>query len=255
MKKLLWTGGWDSTFRLLQLAHSGNIIQPHYIRDTKRDSLKKELKTMDEIRTKVNKSFPESFVREIEVINQTDIIEYPEFSLAYKNLLSKGWLGSQYVHIASYCKQKQVKGMELSIERARDKSRVRFTNIPCLENTEIDSDGNRVISKRSDEDLLCLYGQFSFPILSLTKLDMLEESKKLGFADLLNITWFCHQPLFGKPCGSCNPCMSTLEEGLEYRFSTLSRTNYRLKKMIISNKKLHRFLKRLKYGVNDYSSR
>ncbi|WP_418500053.1 hypothetical protein, partial [Flagellimonas sp.] len=199
-------------------------------------------------------TFPESFVRELEMIDQSDIIEYPEFSHAYKNLFSRGWLGSQYLYIASYCKQKKIIGMELSIERARHISRVRFTTIPCLENTEIDNRGNRVISNGSDEDLLCLYGQFSFPILSLTKLDMLEESKKFGFTELLNMTWFCHQPIFGKPCGSCNPCMSTLEEGLAYRFSMLSLVNYRLKQMIISNKRVHRFLKRLKYGVNDYSS-
>ncbi|WP_186311979.1 7-cyano-7-deazaguanine synthase [Marinobacter piscensis] len=251
MIHLLWTGGWDSTFRLLQLAYEGTEIQPHYIQEKTRDSLQKEMQAMNKIRQKVNEKFPGSFVHEVELINQSEIIVFPEFTQSHKRLLSKEWVGSQYIYIASYCKQKNLHSLELSIEKISDSQR---NVMPCLRKTEIDSENRRVIAEGSDEDLLCLFNQFSFPVLHLTKLDMLKESENMGVAEILNMTWFCHQPLFDEPCGSCNPCISTLEEGLKYRFSRLAIARYEIKKLIISHPELHRFLKRLKYGSTDYAS-
>lgn len=251
MIHLLWTGGWDSTFRLLQLAHEGTEIQPHYIQEKTRDSLQKEMQAMNDIRKKVNEKFPGSFVHEVELINQSEIIVFPEFTQSYKRLLSKGWIGSQYIYIASYCKQMSIPGFELSIEKL---SISRNNVMPCLKNTEIDSLNRRVISEGSDKDLLCLFNQFAFPVLHLTKLDMLKESENMGVKEILNMTWFCHQPLFDEPCGSCNPCMSTLQAGFKYRFSRLALARYKVKKLIIYQPRIHRFLKRLKYGNTDYAS-
>lgn len=250
MVNLLWTGGWDSTFRLLQLAAAGSEIQPHYIRDTNRDSLEKEIQVMRDIRQRVNEKFPKTFIRNIEIIDLPDINVCADFKQAHQNLLARGWIGDQYIFIASYCRQYKIENLELSLERLHPGRRA---VMPSLENTENNVRGYRVISSAANNDLLCLFGQFSFPILSLTKLDMLENSKESDFLDILNMTWFCHQPFFGKPCGSCNPCMSTLEEGLRYRFSTLSLARYRLKKFLMSHSKLHLFLRKLKYGSTDYS--
>jgi len=50
---LLWTGGWDSTFRLLYLVFvEKRRVQPYYIVDTERRSTLNELKTMHLIREK-----------------------------------------------------------------------------------------------------------------------------------------------------------------------------------------------------------
>lgn len=246
MIDLLWTGGWDSTFRLLQLARDGADIQPHYIRNQDRSSLKKELQAMNEIRREVIERFPEACVREIEMFDQSDIIISEEFNQAHRNLSAKETIGTQYIYIASYCKQKGIKNIELSIEKG---TRSRREVIPCLENTETDQNGYRVIPKDADKDLLCLFGQFCFPILSLTKLDMLDDAKKYGVLDILNMTWFCHQPAFGKPCGTCVPCMATLEEGHRYRFSTLQLVKYRFKKILAPYPKLHQFLGNAKSSI------
>jgi NAD(P)-dependent dehydrogenase (short-subunit alcohol dehydrogenase family) len=34
---------------------------------------------------------------------------------------------------------------------------------------------------------------------------------------LMDMTWFCHRPVNGKPCGACAPCVYTIEEGLAWR--------------------------------------
>lgn len=250
MVNLLWTGGWDSTFRLLQLAQDGAVIQPHYVRDPYRNSLKKEIQAMNEIRLKVNERFPDSRVRETMIIDQPEIIICQEFVNAHKNLLSRGWIGSQYIYTSSYIRQKKIKTMELSIELL---SETRHSVMPCLENTEVNKEGNRVIASDADEDLICLFSQCSFPVLALRKMDMFKQATERGILDILNMTWFCHQPLLGKPCGSCNPCMSTLEDGLKYRFNTIALARYRIKKFLISQPKIHSFLRKLKYGSDDYS--
>jgi len=56
---LLWTGGWDSTFRLLQLViEKGCLVEPYYILNPKRKSLQNELKAMDNIRNTIEHKYP-----------------------------------------------------------------------------------------------------------------------------------------------------------------------------------------------------
>lgn len=246
MIDLLWTGGWDSTFRLLQLARVGAEIQPHYIRNPDRSSLKKELHAMNEIRRKVIDKFPEAHVREIEIFDHYELSISEEFTQAHKNLSSIGSLGTQYIYLASYCKQKDIKNIELSIEK---KPQSKPEVLPCLENTELDQNSRRVISHSVGKDLQCLFGHFSFPLLSLTKVDMLEDAKKHDLLEILNMTWFCHQPIFGKPCGICFPCTSALEEGHKYRFSALPLARYRFTKIIAPYPKLHQYLKNIKSSI------
>lgn len=46
---LLWSGGWDGTFRLLQLASNPICIQPIYVIDRNRKSFEYEQKAMNQI--------------------------------------------------------------------------------------------------------------------------------------------------------------------------------------------------------------
>lgn len=55
----------------------------------------------------------------------------------------------------------------------------------------------------------------------MSKLEEIEEFKKLGFEKSILKTWFCHRPVFGLPCGHCNPCKDCLNEGLAFRVPRL----------------------------------
>ena len=48
--KLLWTGGWDSTYRLVELSRMDVTVQPIYGCDGKRDSMEIEKQTLEKIR-------------------------------------------------------------------------------------------------------------------------------------------------------------------------------------------------------------
>ncbi len=56
---LLWTGGWDSTFRLLELLLvKGKVVQPYYIIDADRNSTGMELRTMEELKRRIFAEYP-----------------------------------------------------------------------------------------------------------------------------------------------------------------------------------------------------
>jgi hypothetical protein len=67
----------------------------------------------------------------------------------------------------------------------------------------------------NDGDLLHSYGlikqgnpysTLTFPLINLSKNDMLEYAKKHKFNDILAATWSCWYPIVGKPCGFCQMC-------------------------------------------------
>ena len=59
--RLFFTGGWDSTFRLLELLLvEKRPVQPIYVIDPDRWSLQEEQKAMADIKTTVVERFPET---------------------------------------------------------------------------------------------------------------------------------------------------------------------------------------------------
>ena len=55
-RKILWTGGWDSTFRVIELSRKNVVIQPIYVLDSGRKSTDYELKAIDKIIQDLNNS-------------------------------------------------------------------------------------------------------------------------------------------------------------------------------------------------------
>lgn len=54
------TGGWDSTFRVLELLFRyGCKVQPIYVIDTRRRSLQLELDSIERVRTEIDKNHPQ----------------------------------------------------------------------------------------------------------------------------------------------------------------------------------------------------
>ena len=59
----------------------------------------------------------------------------------------------------------------------------------------------------------------------------MHEAKENGFYDIMLETWFCYNPINGKPCGICNPCKYTIEEGMGFRVGVKGLINNKLIKM------------------------
>jgi hypothetical protein len=212
---LLWTSGWDSTYRLLSLVLiQQKTVQPFYVKDYLRASLEMEIKTMDKIKELVIKKAPHAkqlilptIYKDRQEIGPNDVI-----SARYKRLAATKPLGDQYEWLARYAEEDGVQDLELSIHQD-DKARKFLEHYVVGED---EKENYRLKEEYADTDL-ALFKYFRFPILNLTKLDMEQTAVQHNFLDIMNQTWFCHYPKNGKPCGLCTPCASTIEEGLRRR--------------------------------------
>lgn len=238
---LLWTSGWDSTYRLMDLLLQGRTIQPYYICFRKRKSTAMELKRIDEIREYLvgkDKKFAQAILPTI-IIEEESIQEVPEIRESYQKITQNHYLGNQYVLLASYACNSGIRNLELSIH-ADDKARQVIKN-----DVEFVNDhwgGYYRIKADSKTPAAEMFRDFVFPILTISKLEMQEDARKRGFLDVMEMTWFCHRPTpDGKPCGMCHPCIYTRREGLGRRVPKEP-----LRRIIIRNCK--RFIRKYIYG-------
>jgi hypothetical protein len=213
---ILWTGGWDSTFRVLSLLHSGATVRPHYVLDIERASTEHELAACASIRCHMPREWAARLSASL-IIDRRDIRPDPGVSAAFERLRSAHWMGDQYDWLARYCHQHAIT-IELAIHRD-DKARDAIA---------ASVDGDR-LGARASADEAMIFGCYHFPVFDLGKVDMLGAARQAGFAHLMNLTWFCHTPLFGQPCGVCNPCAYTIQEGLAHRLPRAARFRYAIR--------------------------
>lgn len=226
--QLLWTSGWDSTFRLLSaLVLEDATVQPHYIADRQRRSTDAELRAMEKIRSALARSRPGSERRVLPLI-VAELAEIPpdeQTRARFERLAARGPIGSQYEWIARYAHAASLSDLELSIHRD-DRARAHLEG--HVEKLDEPFPGRRVspsyrLSDAARGTDLALFERFTFPVYDLTKLDMRALAQQHGFLEILELSWFCHRPLGDVPCGLCNPCLDAVKEGMAYRLPRISR--------------------------------
>lgn len=215
--KILWTGGWDSTYQLLQLVIIQNrSVAPFYIIDEARQSTGMELLAMEKIRSSIRK-IDRKIAKRIGPTQfhfVSDIAKQSNITKAYEAICRKSFIGGQYDWLARFCSQQGISDLQLCIHKD-DKAQAvvvdRVTVCPQADTLfKLDD-----VYRGTDEHTVFQY--FSFPVLNLTKLEMQKISRDRGWNEIMIKTWFCHRPKLGNPCGICNPCLYTLQEGLGWR--------------------------------------
>lgn len=219
--KVFWTGGYDSSFRMVQLSKLRVIVQPYYMIDRKyRRSVPNELKAIEYITEDIRKH-PETkcIIKPLIKVEVADLEPDREITEAHRRIRKEISLGSQYEWLARFAKSNP--GIEMCLEKAENgrifnyfkrsgvMKKISEGDITCL----------MVDKGKSSSDMVRVFGDFHFPIQlrEVTKLDMVEEYKKLGFEETMYKTWFCHNPVNNQPCGVCHPCKAVVEEGLSFR--------------------------------------
>lgn len=222
---IFWTGGYDSTFRVVQLSRCNVEIQPIYVSDN-RDCEPNELKAIEDI-THMLAKHPATIATfcPLRIITKDQRGHDKEFNDAYLRISSKDYVGSQYVWLGCYAEKNN--GIEMSIHRD-DKAINIIQKYGQLKKITDDVIGEYYVidSENSPADIVKLWGFLRFPLADYTKLQMKEFYNKEGYTDVANATWFCHHPKNGKPCGTCAPCRYTIEEGLKERFTVAALCRY-----------------------------
>lgn len=220
---LLWTSGWDSTFRLLAaLFLEDVVVRPHYIADRARRSTNIELTAMDQIRSAVAKARPgmEARVLPLVLAELDEIPDHAPTSAQFERLAARGAIGSQYEWIARYAISAGLDDLELSIHHD-DRAKV-YLDGKVEKIRDEPFAAYRLAETQRGTDL-GLFSRFTFPIFDLTKVQMREIARQQGFLEILELSWFCHKPLAGRaPCGICNPCRDAYKEGMSYRLPRMA---------------------------------
>jgi 7-cyano-7-deazaguanine synthase in queuosine biosynthesis len=215
--RILWTGGWDSTFRVLYAALiEGKRVEPHYIIDTGRPSSLHELRAISRVKDVLRISNKPAYDRisNLQITSGNEIPEDMDITNSWKRLRCRMDLARQYDWLARYAKSKNLTDLELCAVRDGHlysflKENVGQTSFGsfCLKPGAAVGEGGEV------------FARFEFPLLEYTKAQMRDMAKRQGFIEILEKSWFCHEPINGKPCGMCNPCVVSVEEGMGYRLT------------------------------------
>ncbi|WP_438766296.1 hypothetical protein [Kushneria sp. TE3] len=211
--EVLWTGGWDSTYRVLSSAMVDHkTVVPHYIVDLGRASSLRELQAISEVRAALADIDSEAAARiePLRITPVSEIAKVPELSAAYHRLTQQAHLGSQYDWLARYAKSEGIRHLELSVHV--DDKAYHFLKGRVVAT----ADSSWTFDDRVDTDE-AIFRFFDFPLLEVSKTRMKVEAERHGFIDALEKSWFCYSPIDSAPCGLCNPCRYTIEEGMEYR--------------------------------------
>src|SRR5215213_431576 len=111
--QLLWTGGWDSTYRLLSLLLvEQRAVQPLYVIDSERASTLHEIRAMEAIRAGVSGRLPASAaLLATEVHVRTDFMPSAQLEAMYASLGRRVRIGSQYLWLAAVAEEKGWSGV------------------------------------------------------------------------------------------------------------------------------------------------
>ena len=222
---IFWTGGYDSTFRICQLSRKNVIITPYYLSDN-RISEPMELEAIDVIRNKlVNDPKTIATLNPLQYVSKDSRKSNSNVTNAFNKLLKQDFMGSQYEWLGVFALEHP--GIELSIHKD-DKAITLIHKHGALILQEDEYGAYYVIDKsKSSQELITLFDNQHFPLADYTKLQMRQEYISLGLVKIINDTWFCYKPIDGKPCGICNPCRYTIEEGMSERFSEEALKRYK----------------------------
>lgn len=165
---IFWTGGWDSTFRVLQLLiEEKRQVQPHFVVRAQ-PSVGKEITTMIDIRRELFRDYPytKDLLLPTKYIDIRDINEKVEISNAVKNLRKSQELARQYDFCSRYCYQNDIHDMEMCIHQD-DKAHKLLA--PYLKDSIWSI---RTEKTEKEQKAYEIFKFYKFPLFSLTKLDM-----------------------------------------------------------------------------------
>lgn len=215
---VLWTSGWDSTYRVadLVLTH-GKTVQPHYVKDWRRASTRLEMLRQQDIREEIARIDPDAARRILPTVvhHYDDIPVDPTVREQFEGVRRMGFLGSQYLFLTSMARSSGLDNLEIGAHRDDNAALLLEGNVRFHED---DAGGYHELVPAPTDPPLELFRPFRFPVFDMTKVEMGERAEAAGFGHVMELTWFCHYPtLRDKPCGVCNPCQYTRDEGLGRR--------------------------------------
>lgn len=221
IRPVFWTSGWDSTYMVIRLLRAGETVQPLYIYSPRRKSRYRELAALDTLSELIPTRIPTGQLLPYRVIQLDTVPVDPEITQAFNDIMDaipagQRPLGYQYRYLASFVKhhQSEYPTVGIGLEKALSPETCACSAI-IRQFGALTSD-QRIDPQQSTPALVALLGNFEFPIIDTTELEMRQDIQKWHYEDIMQHIWFCHRPIKGEPCGFCNPCSSKIAGGMDF---------------------------------------
>jgi 7-cyano-7-deazaguanine synthase in queuosine biosynthesis len=239
---VLFTGGWDSTFRLCQLSFRDVEVQPVYFdgqRYYDRTNWKKEMQAQDDVLALLRqKEATKAVFHDPIRLTDKDLPKDDAFDRAFEKWSPCDLIPGQLRFLGKVAKL--YPDLEYCIEgptlkRRRQGFKKGKTHAFLEEQGfkfKFHPDGSTdVDSSKADPDLQLLWGGLTFPILGITEQDMVPYIHRWGYEDVFAKTWTCD---FGgdEPCGVCHNCETKWASGLKNFFPPAAVRNHKIKKYL-----------------------
>ena len=212
VKHLLWTGGFDSTFRLMELLQFGFTVQPLYFTNIDvRQNIAHEIEAMVRIKHFIYEKYPQykdkilptMYVYPYLIQIDPEVEKKCEF-IKYGTHLIEDRMGVQYRNFAHFLNPFPHK-VEIGVEIGGRFEKLIKHLIPRYgDDAYIDTS----LFKTELDHKLDIFKDFIFPVIHMTKFDMWWLAYNGGFVDVLDLTWTCWypNPVTNQPCGRCKMC-------------------------------------------------
>lgn len=184
-----------------------------------------------------------SKILSINYIELEDVRTDESITNAYQTVRKQIPIGNQYDWLARFAVDHP--GIELGIEKPYGEYSGCVDAIERFGKLKKQDISWIIDSDYSSPELCLLFGNFSFPIIRLTELEMVENIKRWHCESIMKQIWFCHRPIDGKPCGKCRPCQQKMECGMEFLLPLVARKRYRIYKLFHFVPSVFKSLKRL----------
>ena len=230
----MWTGGWDSSFRVIQLSRvNGVSIQGIYISGDGRGSEEKEINAINTIIEMLNiRKETRAELRPLQIIDKKDIPVNKDISDAYDRIRKEIKIGTQYDWLARFANINQ--GVELgAVLPDGEFSGVRET-IERYGGFTKDGDTYKLDIAKATDDCKKIFGNFEFPLAFTKETAMVEIIKEWGYEDIMSHIWFCHTPYKGRVCGVCRPCEQKMEGNMDFLLPKDAQKRYKKTKVLKS---------------------
>lgn len=216
--RVYWTGGFDSTFRVLQATlDEGRTVVPYYLAGdidntargkTRRRNRVMELRAMERVRTALQRDFPLAAARLQPLVVVEDVPLSDETHSRMRALHRRKVVRRptcQYGSLGQYA-LRQGQPIEIGIVRDGHSNAGIYAGIH-------DKVAGVGASCRLTDSALRAHPEYTlfkncvFPLLHLQKPDMLRIAKTGGYDHLLRETWSCWYPTANdQPCNKCLMC-------------------------------------------------
>jgi hypothetical protein len=210
--RLLWTGGWDSTFRLCELVLvERRPVQPLYMYVPERPAREVELEVQARIwRQLRDRASDPGLLRYPTIHLQRWAPGHPEPSAELRERFARVQsrhpeLSGQFLRLAHLGDLLDWWGVEVSL--ARGEGHPGFNEAAFVDHLAPPG-----ALEFADTDEGWLLRRFAFGTLHRTRADMRELAEANGFADLLAQSWYCQEPVGRRVCGRCRPCVIHREQ-------------------------------------------